>query len=84
MRDWQFSLTTVDFREKQQAQRVAETLEMAAGRKPFPAQRSSEEAVDLMKALMGFGTIVSNVNLPNQGQMPQLPQIGRASCRERV
>lgn len=73
VKGWQFSLTTVDFREKQQAQRVAETLEMAAGRKPFPAQRSSEEAVDLMKALMGFGTIVSNVNLPNQGQMPQLP-----------
>ena len=26
-----------------------------------------------MKALMGFGTVVSNVNLPNRGQMPQLP-----------
>ena len=26
-----------------------------------------------MKALLGFGTIVSNVNMPNKGQMAQLP-----------
>ena len=73
VKNWQFNLTTVDFREQQQAQRVAETIEMAEGRKPFPVVRSGEEAVEMMKALMGFGTVVSNVNLPNQGQMPQMP-----------
>lgn len=73
VRDWQFNLTTVDFREQQQAQRVAETIELAEGTKPLVVERSSEEAADLMKALMGFHTIVSNVNLPNRGQMPQLP-----------
>ena len=73
VRDWQFGLTTVDFRERQQAERVAETIEFAEGRKPFPLQRSTEEAADLLKALLGFGTIVTNVNLPNRGQMPQLP-----------
>ena len=71
--DWQFGLTTVDFREKQQAERIAETVEMAEGRIPFPVKKSTEEAADLMKALMGFETVVSNVNLPNRGQMPQLP-----------
>ena len=71
--DWQFGLTTVDFREKQQAERIAETIEMAEGRIPFPVKKSSEEAAELMKALMGFETVVSNVNLPNRGQMPQLP-----------
>ncbi len=73
VKDWQFGLTTVDFRENQQAERIAETIEMAEGRKPFVVERSTEEAADLMKALMGFGTIVSNVNLPNMGQMSQLP-----------
>ncbi len=73
VKDWQFNLTTVDFREEQQAQRVAETIEMAEGRKPFPVVRSGEEAVEMMKALMGFGTMVSNVNMPNLGQMPQMP-----------
>ena len=73
VKDWQFGLTTVDFREKQQAERIAETIDMAEGRKAFPVTKSTEEAVDLMKALLGFGTIVSNVNMPNMGQMPQMP-----------
>ena len=73
VKDWQFGLTTVDFREKQQAERIAETIEMAEGIRPFPVVKSTEEAVDLMKALLGFGTIVSNVNMPNHGQMPQMP-----------
>ncbi len=73
VRDWQFGLTTVDFREKQQADRIAETIAFAEGAKPFPVRKSTEEAADLMKALLGFKTLVTNVNLPNQGQMPQMP-----------
>ena len=73
VKEWQFGLTTVDFREKQQAERIAESIEMAEGRKEFPVVKSGEEAVDLMKALMGFRTAVSNVNMPNLGQMPQMP-----------
>lgn len=71
--DWQFGLTTVDFRENQQSERIAESISMAEGRKPFPLGKSSEEATDLMKAIMGLKTVVSNVNLPNMGQMAQLP-----------
>lgn len=73
VKEWQFGLTTVDFREKQHAERVAETIEMAEGRKKFAVEKSTEEAVDMMKALMGFQTVVSNVNMPNKGQMPQMP-----------
>ena len=71
--DWKFGLTTVDFRETQRAQLIEETIAYANGSKPFPLNGSTEEAVDLMKALLGFKTIVSNVNLPNRGQMQQLP-----------
>ena len=73
VKEWQFGLTSVDFREKQQAERIVESIEMAEGRKEFPVVKSGEEAVDLMKALMGFQTVVSNVNMPNLGQMPQMP-----------
>lgn len=73
VKEWQFNLTTVDFREKQQAERIAASIEMAEGRREFPVVPSGEEAVSLMKALMGFQTVVSNVNIPNQGQMPQMP-----------
>ncbi|MDE5865008.1 MAG: alpha-glucosidase/alpha-galactosidase, partial [Lachnospiraceae bacterium] len=55
------------------AERIADSIEMAEGRKSFPVVKSNEEAVDLMKALLGFQKKVSNVNMPNRGQMPQMP-----------
>ena len=73
VKDWKFNLTTVDFREKQQAERIAETIEMAEGRKEFNLVKSAEVAVEMMMALLGFDTFVSNVNMPNLGQMPQMP-----------
>ena len=73
VKDWQFNLTTVDFREKQREELIAETIKMANGEKEFVIGKSAEEAVELMKAILGFKTIVSNVNLPNRGQMSQLP-----------
>ncbi len=73
VKEWQFGLTTVDFREKQQAEKIADTIEMAEGRKEFKLEKSGEEAVEMMKALMGFGTVVTNVNMPNRGQMSQMP-----------
>ncbi len=73
VKKWAFNLTTVDFREKVQDEKILETIEMAEGRKEFPVVKSSEEAVDLIKCILGFETRVSNVNMPNRGQMPQLP-----------
>ena len=34
---------------------------------------SGEEGHLLLKALLGLGDLVSNVNLPNRGQIPNLP-----------
>ncbi|MDE6690406.1 MAG: alpha-glucosidase/alpha-galactosidase, partial [Clostridia bacterium] len=73
VKKWAYNLTSVDWRERDQAARIAETVEMSEGKKPFPVVKSDEIAVDLMKAVMGFSTIVSNVNMPNRGQAPQLP-----------
>ena len=69
---WHYNLTSVDYRERDRDQKVKESIEMAAGRKAFNVVKSDEIAVDLMKAVMGFSTVVSNVNMPNRGQMPQL------------
>lgn len=73
VKEWKFGLTTVDFREEQRAQLIEESIEMSEGRKEFPVEKSSEEAVALMKAIMGFQSVISNVNMPNRGQMSQLP-----------
>lgn len=72
-KEWKFNLTSVDWREADQKKKIAESIEMAEGRKEFNLVKSSEIAVDLIKAIMGFSTIVSNVNMPNLGQMPQMP-----------
>lgn len=70
---WKFALTTVDFRIRQMKARVEETVAMAEGRRPVEVKKSDEEAVELMKAILGFETRISNVNLPNAGQMPGMP-----------
>ena len=70
---WKYALTTVDFREKQQAERVQESIDMAEGKKAVEVTKSSEEAVELIKAILGYETRVSNVNMPNVGQMPDFP-----------
>jgi galacturan 1,4-alpha-galacturonidase len=71
---WKFALTTVDFRVKQGKERIEETIALANGTKPVVVEKSPEEAVDLMKALLGLETRVSNVNFPNQGQVPGFPE----------
>lgn len=70
---WKFALTTVDFRIKQMNERIQESIELAGGIREIDFKKSDEEAVDLMRAIMGFGKVVSNVNLPNRGQMKNVP-----------
>lgn len=73
VKEWKYNLTSVDWREADQKRKIEESIEMAEGRKSFNLVKSSEIAVDLMKAIMGFETIISNVNMPNVGQMGQMP-----------
>jgi alpha-galactosidase len=73
VRKWQFSLTPVSFRINQMQDRIQESIDLAEGRKPVRLQKSQEEAVDLIMAILGLGTITSNVNLPNKGQMQGFP-----------
>lgn len=71
--NWKFALTTVDFRIKQMKERILESVALAEGTKAVEVKKSDEEAVELMKALLGFETRVSNVNMPNRGQMKDMP-----------
>lgn len=71
--DWQYHLTTVDYRRKDCAAKISESELMASGQKPVNVVHSDEEATNLMQAVLGHGKIVSNANLPNFGQMPDMP-----------
>ncbi len=70
---WKYNLTTVDFRVAQMEERIEESILLAEGKKEFELMPSGEEATDLMKAILGHKQVISNVNLPNTGQCPQLP-----------
>ncbi len=72
--DWGFSLTPVSFRIEDQKQKIQDAIAQANGEMEINIAPTGEEAVDLIKALCGFGTVVSNVNLPNNGQSQVLPQ----------
>lgn len=70
---WKFSLTPVKWRKER-----AESLEMKSrrleeGSEKVELKPSGEEGVAQMKALLGLSSMVTNVNLPNRGQMPDLP-----------
>ena len=70
---WKFALTTVDFRIKLRENRIKNLEEIAYGSKKVQVKKSNEEAVDLIKAILGFNQKISNVNMQNHGQVRDLP-----------
>jgi len=73
VRSWQFSLTPVSWRIQQMEDLKEESKAFREGRKTMEADHSGEEGIRQIKALLGLGNMVTNVNLPNRGQMPGFP-----------
>ena len=67
-----FSLTTVAWRKIELAQRKQKALDYFNG-KPFELRDTGEETVRQIKALLGLGDFVTNVNVPNMGQVSNNP-----------
>ncbi|MBR5900386.1 MAG: alpha-glucosidase/alpha-galactosidase, partial [Clostridia bacterium] len=68
-----FTLTTVKWRtDVFTKEKEDKTKELLSG-KPFELYESGEEMVAQIKALLGLGDFVTNVNMPNNGQIPNLP-----------
>lgn len=73
-KQWKFSLTPVSWRKENLKELLEKSRKMADGEMEIPIKASGEEGVRQMKALIGLGDFVTNVNLPNQGQIPNLPK----------
>lgn len=73
VREWKFGLTPVQWRKDELAGRRERSRAMASGERAVDLEPSGEEGVLLIKALCGLGRMVSNVNLPNRGQIANLP-----------
>ncbi|MDR1127096.1 MAG: alpha-glucosidase/alpha-galactosidase [Treponema sp.] len=70
---WGFALTPVSWRVRNREKLKQRASAYRSGVKTMTPISSGEEGLNIMKALLGLGDIVTNVNLPNDGQMPNLP-----------
>ena len=70
---WKFSLTPVSWRKEDLKNRLARSERLVSGEEELTLKPSGEEGHLLLKALLGLGDVVSNVNIPNAGQIPNLP-----------
>lgn len=70
---WGFGLTSVDWRRKHLEDRLARGERLASGEEKFELNGTGEEGVEQIRALLGLRDLVTNVNIPNVGQIPNLP-----------
>ena len=70
---WGFELTPVSYRRENYRERDRRSRALVNGEMAFPLKASGEEGVKQIKALAGLGEFVTNVNMPNAGQIAYLP-----------
>jgi galacturan 1,4-alpha-galacturonidase len=70
---WALGLTPVAWREENRVELERQGKRLANGEESPTIVPSGEEGVRQMKALLGLGDFVTNVNLPNVGQLEGAP-----------
>ncbi len=73
VREWGFGLTPVTWRKHDLQKRLQRSEDIRAGIETLTLQKTGEEGVNQIRALLGLGRLVTNVNLPNMGQISNLP-----------
>lgn len=71
---WKFGLTSVEWRKNDLKKRLERCARLVSGKESLVLKPTGEEGILLIKALLGLGRVVSNVNIPNTaGQISNLP-----------
>lgn len=70
---YKFARTPVSFRREDLVKRLARAERLKNGEEELSVKRSGEEGLNQIRALLGLCELVTNVNLPNRGQIPNLP-----------
>lgn len=74
VKKWKFGLTSVDWRKADLQKRLERSAHLVSGEENVVLEASGEEGIRLIKALLGLGRMISNVNIPNTaGQISNLP-----------
>jgi alpha-galactosidase len=70
---WGIIRTPVSWRIERWTTAPQKTRDLIGGHTPFTLERSGEEGISMIKALLGLGDLVTNVNLENVGQISNAP-----------
>lgn len=70
---WGIIRTPVSWRIRTWQDAPGKTRDLMAGRTPLQLESSGEEGVGQIRALLGLGDLVTNVNMANRGQVENLP-----------
>lgn len=73
VKEWGFGLTPVSWRKENLIERLEKSERLRNGEEPIKLNNTGEEGVNQMRAILGLHDLVTNVNLPNMGQIPNLP-----------
>ncbi len=73
VKNWGFGLTSVKWRKEDLQERLARSKRLLSGEEQVKIQNTGEDGVLQMRALLGLAPLVSNINIPNRGQIPNLP-----------
>ena len=68
-----FGLTTVAYRKENLKERLEKSEKLVKGEENVQLEYTGEEGVNQMRALLGLCELCTNVNIPNRGQIPNLP-----------
>jgi alpha-galactosidase len=71
--EWGVIRTPVSWRIKRWTDAPQQTHNLIDGTTPFSLEPSGEEGINMIRALLGLGDMVTNVNLENVGQISNLP-----------
>ncbi len=73
VREMKFGLTPVSWRKGDLNNRLARSKRLLSGEEKVEIKTTGEEGVNQMRALLGLCDLITNVNIPNVGQIPNLP-----------
>ena len=73
VKSWCFGLTTVAWRKEDLKKRLERSERLYTGEETPVISQTGEEGVQQMRAILGLRDLVTNVNIPNLGQIPNLP-----------
>ncbi len=73
VKEMHFGLTPVSWRKDDLKKRLERSRRLLSGEEKVAIRGTGEEGVNQIRALLGLCELVTNVNIPNQGQIPNLP-----------